>query len=204
MLVAVVFCWCHLLHRTVVPMLQLRGLVNHLFRAAHVLSLGSYWSEILKACDRLIKDTLTVVHYFVQDPLDRNANFQLLMCTYGEGKEWDALLPAQKQVIESVLLKFPGNWAGGPILFLCTYDGCDGGGECRARACKDAFALLFLLMFKRKLTIPNPGRWWKTQQTLRTSLCLEPFTDSLGSVRRQHIQPLPLTHGNRDMGIEYG
>ena len=50
-------CWMHILHRCVVPMLKRHNMIGNLYRAGHVLQVGSYWSALVKRVGLHVKNT---------------------------------------------------------------------------------------------------------------------------------------------------
>ena len=78
-------CYMHILHRSVVPLLK--GIIGNLFRCAHVLSVGTYWSALFSRVHRNISESLVVTHNFdVIDPKCQAVTADILHLTVCEGK----------------------------------------------------------------------------------------------------------------------
>ena len=55
-------CLIHVLHRSLLPGMRKNNIIGDLFRAAHALRVGSYWSALFKTCECSLEHRLIILH----------------------------------------------------------------------------------------------------------------------------------------------
>ena len=65
-------CRLHVLHKSVVPAMSMGGIINSMYRTAHVMRNGTYFGTLVKSCAVTLARSMLVVHN--QDPEPENTN----------------------------------------------------------------------------------------------------------------------------------
>ena len=65
-------CFIHICQRSVIPLMQESDAIKNLFRAAHVLSVGSYWENLLRMVRSLI-GKIVILHNWVEQAVEHLA-----------------------------------------------------------------------------------------------------------------------------------
>ena len=166
-LVIPVRCLAHLCHRCCVPAVNGLGLAGPLYRAAHVLKLGSYWMPMTRALEAHIRKKLTIMHHAEPEARHMDIAGDLLELTTGDGLPDHLVQPHVRELRRQVRRHVRGDWAQERIAWFC--DGsCNGDANmCEELAVGILLPLLIRLLFAAKVTIPVISRWWKVMPCAR-------------------------------------
>ena len=155
-------CFLHILHRSIVPALRVSHAVDHLFRAANVLQVGTYWQSLLSATKAILKSSVVVLHHSAPaDPAHQAVARHLLELTLGAGLPWNDIAPQRKETIEYVIEVFSGCWTSERVTFRCQDADCEGGAACQQRAVDKMLWVVSRAIFGSRPQIPSLSRWWK-------------------------------------------
>ena len=194
-------CLIHAAHRGVMPLLHRKKLVGHLYRAAHVLSVSTYWSELIKRTHTWMQDekNFVITHTDDGNEVLARAAGHILDLTLGEGLPMDKHSHEMVNLREELLRHFTGNWSSAStVRYRCYREGCGGGDECRSAAVRHAMGMLYRSVYARKVQIPSVSRWWKCQPLMRQVLlgvCLHrmwPQNAPTGVKQTRRLPPAPV------------
>ena len=124
-------CFIHVLHRSLVPILTAASLANELYRAACVLSVGTYWESLLKESICIVGSKLSVKHNSGPDRVDAIVARQIAMLTLGEGLPEAMMSQRARNDMEAFLGVFQGDWTSHTVMYFCSIPDCAGGQPCR-------------------------------------------------------------------------
>ena len=114
-----------------VPILTAASLANELYRAACVLSVGTYWESLLKETIGIVGSQLSVKHNSGPDRLDAIVARQIAMLTLGEGFPEAMMSQRARNDMEAFLGVFQGDWTSHTVTYFCSIPDCAGGQKCR-------------------------------------------------------------------------
>ena len=171
MLIAYSACMLHLIHRCIIPLLQVHDVLNNLYRLAHVLLVGAYWSSVCRGVRRVIKDSVYVTHTeFEASASNRQLAEHIIFLTVCEGKPLDQLTKGQRELRIDLLKHLIGSWVASNIKYACLDPDCPGGIYCLKKARAHVLTLFYRASLGRGTQIPVASRWWKAAPIARQIL----------------------------------
>ena len=144
-------------------------MINDLYRAAHVLRVGSYWLRLAQQIRIVIASSLVVRHNDHEvDPAHAAVARDIVALTLGEGLS-DERVPRRKQEDMKELVNL-FDWCTDLFTYNCPIPDCAGGDACKRHAV-DALSLTAMrTVFARRPVIPSLSRWWKVTPLARQVL----------------------------------
>ena len=119
-------CLLHILHRSVLPALQVHNCVNELYRAGHVLQVASFWlaivnsaRQILNAGGRGCSGTVVLHNDMANDHVNHLVAKHLLQLTPCEGLPDDHVSSRTLRLRDELLDCFRGDWRLGIVQYKC-------------------------------------------------------------------------------------
>jgi hypothetical protein len=167
-------CMIHIMHRSIIPVMRIGGSIDHLFRCAHVLMVGSYWEALTRMAHRTIQDVV-ILHHTGENFEHRRIAEDILQLTLGEGNSSE-FVPARVQALcRDLLDAFVGDWTSSAIKYRCRTLHCPGGESCKKAARAHLAMLMMRALFGRRVVVPSANRWWKCLPLCRNSEVHIPF-----------------------------
>ena len=159
--VVIVLCPCllHVLHRSVAPILKGRGSINAIYRAAHVLKVGTYWAALLQASRQVVAAALVIVH----DKSPRLRHTRRLPSMSFSSRSGTARLWScgPKRFARSMTRSYGCFAVTGALTRSATHAArmiALGGARCRAAALQEISQVLAECVFRR-VQVPSLNRW---------------------------------------------
>lgn len=155
-------CLLHVLHRSIVPCLKHNNSLNDLFRAAHVLIVGAYWSALIRRLHSVLLARMVVTHHQAShNPEHRMVAEGLLDMTLGQGMPEESWSRKNRELKQDMLGCLCGDWTSQTPRYHCRDPTCNGGDDCQKTAADHVLHLLLHTMFARKVIVPSASRWYK-------------------------------------------
>eukprot|EP00969_Alexandrium_andersonii_P158703 7011457-Alexandrium_andersonii.AAC.1 len=108
-------CLLHVLHRSVVPIMHSFNIPSELYRAAHILHVGSYWMSLVKSCRQVVSKAIAVTHNLDVDPVDRAVAQSILRLCLCKGLPDEMLSQRVKRDRDALLDTLTGDWSSGVV-----------------------------------------------------------------------------------------
>jgi hypothetical protein len=161
-------CMIHIMHRSIIPVMRIGGSIDHLFRCAHVLMVGSYWEALTRMAHRTIEDVV-ILHHTGDHFEHRRIAEDILHLTLGEGNSSDLVPPRVQALCRDLLDAFVGDWTSSSIKYRCRTLHCPGGEPCKKAARTHLAMLMMRALFGRRVVVPSANRWWMCLPLCRNS-----------------------------------
>lgn len=116
-------CMVHVLHRSVVPVLHLEGVMTDLFRASNAMRQSSYQSALLSGIELVLGSSLVVCHHYEPDPRHQLVSRQVMEMTFCQGRPQEQRSTRMTRILEETLSTFVGDWTSDRIRYLCRVAG---------------------------------------------------------------------------------